>query len=431
MGPLLHLACALGGEAGARAAQAIGLPISPDTLLRLLRSSDHTAGSTPRVLGVDDFAFRRSYRYGTILVDMETHRPIDLLDDREAGTLAGWLRDHPGVEIIVRDRAGAYAEGARAGAPDAIQVADRFHLVLHASTALEELLRSRRRRTEWIPGPAPPPDEATPPDESVADPPATPSPAQRQRAERRATRISRWEEIRTRRAAGQNISQIARAVGKDRKTVRRYLATPAPPPAPYVVKPRPAGLSSPTLQPFVSYLQDRWQAGCTNVRRLYQELKERGYVGSYSLLRGSLRPWRPPRPDRVYGPRHRRSVRWLCLRPKEKLTNEELTVRERVLAEDPELAQGCELLEQFQRLVHKRDQQKLDGWIAAVHESGFAPFQSFANGLQRDRAAVDAALTLDWSNGLVEGHVHRLKLIKRQGYGRAKIDLLRRRVLAA
>jgi transposase len=400
-------------------------------LLRLLRHAEQGDAPTPRVLGVDDFALRRGCRYGTILVDMENHRPIDLLDDREAGTLAGWLRDHPGVEIIVRDRAGAYAEGARAGAPDALQVADRFHLLLNASTALEELLRSRRRRTEWVPDPSPPPDDTPPPDEPIAEPPATPSPTQRQRAERRARRIARWEEIRSRRAAGQNISQIARAVGKDRKTVRRYLATPAPPPAPYVVKPRPAGLSSPTLQPFVSYLQDRWQAGCTNVRRLYGELTLRGYTGSYSLLRGALRPWRPPRPDRVYGPRHRRSIRWLCLRPKEKLTKEELAVRDRVLSEDPELARGCELLEQFHELVRRRDQPGLDGWIATVQESGLAPFQSLANGLQRDRAAVDAAFTTEWSNGLVEGQVNRLKLIKRQGYGRAKTDLLRRRVLAA
>jgi transposase len=133
----------------------------------------------------------------------------------------------------------------------------------------------------------------------------------------------------------------------------------------------------------------------------------------------------------VYGPRHRRSVRWLCLRPEEKLSQEELAVRARVLAEDPELAEGCELLERFQRLVRERDQAGLDGWIAAVQESGLAPFQPFANGLQRDRAAVDAALTMEWSNRLVEGHAHRLKLIKRQGYGRAKIDLLRRQVLAA
>jgi transposase len=185
------------------------------------------------------------------------------------------------------------------------------------------------------------------------------------------------------------------------------------------------------LQPFVAYLQDRWEAGCTNVRRLYGELVDQGFRGSYSLLRGALRPWRAPRAERVVGPRHRRSVRWLCLWPKEKLTAEELVVRERVLAEDAELARGCELREQFHDLVRERDHGALDAWIGRAEASGLAPFQSFAHGLQRDRAAVNAALTTIWSNGRVEGHVHRLKLIKRQGYGRAHLDLLCRRVVAA
>jgi transposase len=361
------------------------------------------------------------------------HRvPIDLLADREAATLAQWLKDHPGVEIIVRDRAGAYAEGARTGAPDALQVADRFHLLMNASDALEEVLRSRRRQAEWITDPSPSTSEveSSAATASTADGPP-PSPAQRQRAARRAVRVARWEEIQQRHAAGQNVSQIARAVGKDRKTVRRYLATLAPPPAPYVVRPRPAGLTSPTLQPFVSYLQDRWQAGCTNVRRLYNELVERGYTGSYSLLRGALHAWRPPRAERRKGARHRRSVRGLCLRPRARLSPEELVVRERVLAEDPDLARGCQLVEEFQALVRERDQPALDRWLVAAQASGLAPFQSFANGLQRDRAAVEAALATEWSNGLVEGHVHRVKLIKRQGYGRAKLDVLRGRVLAA
>jgi hypothetical protein len=407
----------------------MGIPVSPDTLLRLLRRADCPKLPTPRVLGVDDFALRRGHHYGTILVDMETHRPIDLLADREAGPLAAWLRDHPGVQIVVRDRAGAYAEGARAGAPEAIQVADRFHLVLNASAAVEELLRGRRRRTEWVADPVPT-GTGLAPEQPEAEPPA-PSPWQQQRAERRARRVARWEEIHARRAAGQNISQIAREVGKGRKTVRRYLATLAPPPAPHAIRPRPSGLTSPTLLPYLTYLQDRWQAGCMNVRRLYRELIEQGYTGSYSLLRGALSSWRPPRPQRHGGPGHRRSVRWLCLRPRDKLTPEEAIVRERVLAGDVDLARGCELFDQFQTLVRNRDEPALAAWVQRAQTSGLPPFQSFANGLVKDEAAVRAALTMEWSNGLVEGHVHRLKLIKRQGYGRANIDLLRRRVLAA
>jgi transposase len=426
---LRELALAMGGEAGARLAQAAGMPVSPDTRLRLVRNMAEPTAPAPRVLGVDDFAFRRGCRYGTILIDMEPPLPIDLLDGRDAATLAAWLREHPGVEIIVRDRAGAYAEGAKAGAPDAVQVADRFHLVQNAGVALEEVLRSRRRRTEWLPAAG-----SADQDDDVADlpanEPAPPSPTQRQRAERRALRIARWEEIRRRYAAGENISQIARGVGKGRKTVRRYLATAAPPPVPHVIKPRPAGLRSPTLQPFASYLQDRWQAGWTNARRLYRELVERGYTGSYSLVRAVLQPWRPPRQPRR-GRRQRVSVRWLCLRPCEQLSREELAVREQILADDPELVRACTLRDQFRDLIRARDVGALDDWLQAAHASELPPFESLANGLERDRAAVEAALTTEWSNGPVEGHVHRLKLIKRQGYGRAKLDLLRSRVIAA
>jgi transposase len=202
---------------------------------------------------------RRRHRYATLLVDLETRRPVDLVPERDAETLATWLRAHPGVEIIVRDRSEAYAEGASQGAPDAIQIADRFHLVQNAGAALEEVLRGRPQQvtvplTAAGPLPADSPTAHPGTVEPAVDPPAPRSAAERQRAERRAARLARWEDIRARRAAGQSISQIARELGMERKTIRRYLARPAPPPAPYVVTPRPGGLRSPMLQPYLSSL---------------------------------------------------------------------------------------------------------------------------------------------------------------------------------
>jgi hypothetical protein len=140
---LTAIAFALGGEAGARLAGKLGLPISPDTLLRLVRRWPEAAVPPPTLLGVDDWAIHKGLTYGTILVDLARHRPVDLLPDRSSGSLATWLRAHPGVAVITRDRAGVYAEGARDGAPDATEVADRWHLVDNLADALEAFLRGK------------------------------------------------------------------------------------------------------------------------------------------------------------------------------------------------------------------------------------------------------------------------------------------------
>lgn len=420
---LVSLAYTAGGEGGARLARAAGVPTSPDTLLRLLRRTASAGGAPPRVLGVDDFALRRGHRYGTILVDLELHEVLDLLLDRTAASLADWLRSHPGVEIIVRDRSGAYADGARAGAPDAVQVADRFHLVKNGSEALDEVVRSRRRRVEYAEPPA-----------TIDTPPAAPEPplsrTKQEQLARRARRRARWQQVRDRRDAGGSIQGIARELGMGRRTVRRSLATSEPPPA--RPPPPPPALTSPLLRPYAGYLQDRWQAGCHNVSQLFREIKAQGYPGSRTLLDQALRPWRPPRPPRGSRRNVRSlSVRWLCLRPPDHLAPHERQALEQLLANDPDLATGYQLLQRFRQIVATRDQPALDAWLADAEASALPPFVSLAHGLRTDRAAVDAGLTTSWSNGQTEGQVHRLKLIKRQGYGRAKLDLLARRVRAA
>jgi transposase len=424
---LTTIAAIVGGEAGARLARAAGLPVSPDTLLRLLRALELPKAATPRVLGVDDLALRRGQRYATIFIDLETHRPVDLLPGREAEVLSQWLKDHAGVEIIARDRAEAYAQGARDGAPTAVQVADRFHLLQNTSAALDELLRRRRRRVEIATTAAIDPPAALPPAAATEERP--PSLTTQQAVARRAARVARWERVQELHGYGMSIRRIAAEVDHDRKTVRRLLATPEPP-RNHVVHPRPGGLTSPTLQPFVSYLQDRWQQGCQNISRLYREIAAQGYQGSRSLVAQALLPWRPPRPPPGQRLQVRRlSARWLCLRPPEQLDAEEHGALQELLSEDRELAQGYTLLQRFRTLVADRDLVALDAWLIDAQTSGLASFMSLATGIQHDRAAVEAALTLPYSTSPVEGHVHRVKLIKRQGYGRAKLDLLRRRVL--
>ena len=336
----------------------------------------------------------------------------------------------------MRDRAGAYAEGGRQGAPDAIQVADRYHLSANASAALDELMRSRKRHIEYVTvaEPTDPQDGPTP---TAPVPP--PSQTQQHLAVRRARRSARWDEVRARRAAGYPIARIAREMRMHRRTVRRYLATPTPPRNRPAERPKPAGLTSPTLQPFVEYLQGRWQAGCTNVAQLRREIAAQGYRGSYSLLMQALQPWRGPRPPPEPGRGRRRgwprikrvNVRWLCLRPPDQLEPYEHEALQKVLEEDDYLHAGYELLQRFRHLVARRSVRELDDWLADAIESGLRPFVSLAHGIQDDRAAVMNGLTLPWSTGPVEGTVTRAKLLKRQGYGRASTRLLRRRLISA
>jgi transposase len=434
---LTTFALQAGGEGGARLARKAGVPISPDTLLRILHAlTDATDERGPRVLGVDDVALRRKQRrYGTLLIDLENHRPIDLLDDRTADVFANWLRCHPGVEVIVRDRAGAYAEGGKQGAPDAIQVADRFHLSANASAAMDEVLRSRRRHIEYVVVADPATEQGPTPTAPV--PP--PSGIQQELARRHSRRRARWDEVRARRAASYSIQRIAREMGMHRRTVRRYLAAPEVPRNRPPERPRPKGLTSPTLQPFVEYLQGRWQAGCTNVAQLKRELDAQGYRGSYSLMMQSLSPWRAPRPPPEPGRAQRRgrprakrvNVRWLCLRPPNQLEPHERDALEDVLADDDRLAVGYDLLQRFRRLVSRRSVRDLDDWLVDAADSGLRPFASLAHGIWTDFDAVVNGLKLAWSTGPVEGTVTRLKLLKRQGYGRASTRVLRRRLISA
>jgi transposase len=366
---------------------------------------------------VDDVALRRKQRrYGTLLLDLETHRPIDLLDDRTAEVFANWLRSHPGVEIIVRDRAGAYAEGGRHGAPEATQLADRFHLSANAGATMDEVLRSRRRHMEYIVVAA---DAETTSGPTPTAP--VPSPSQTQQdLELRRTRCSaRWDEVRNRRAAGYSIQHIAREMGMHRRTVRRYLATPVPPRNRPREQPKPSGLSSPTLRPFVGYLQGRWQAGCTNVAQLKRELEAQGYRGSYSLLMQAIQPWRGLRPPPELGRGRRRgrqrvkrvNVRWLCLRPPDQLDDDERTALDEILSDDERLNAGYELLQRFRRLIARRSVRDLDQWLADAGSSGLRPFISLAHGIQADYAAVLNGLKLAWSTGPVEGTVTRVNSV--------------------
>jgi transposase len=443
---LTVIAFALGGEAGARLARELGMAISPDTLLRLIRRCPEDGLPTPTVLGVDDWAIHRGLTYGTILVDLERHRPVDVLPDRSSSSLAAWLRTHPGVAVIARDRAGAYAEGARDGAPGATQVADRWHLVDNLADAMEAVLRSKgaclKAAAAAVRDQAKEDDQPrSPPDEVYQGKRRHPRPErwrERQAAAAAvgvARRRAKYDQARALHAKGATVAAIARTLGIGRRTVYRYLRDPPP-----QRKRRSDYGQRRVITPFEPYLLRRWEEGCRTATVLWREIRAQGFAHSLTnvqrfvnqLRREGAPPTGRPRTalTKPEGPPPRH-VASLVLRRPERRTAEQRAYLDHLRAEDPAIATAVDLAEDFLLMLRRREGARLPAWLARAEASGVADLARFARKLREDHDAVRAGLTLRWSNGQTEGQVNRLKLLKRQAYGRAKVDLLRRRVLRA
>jgi transposase len=438
---------AIGGEAGARVLAGLSITTSPDTVLRLIRAAELDSRETPRVLGVDDWAFRRGHRYGTILVDLERHCVVDLLPDRKPDTLVAWFEQHGSPEIISRDRGGSYAEAAQRGAPDAVQVADRFHVSKNLAERLELFfLRHRSALKEAAAAAAeeraPPESEEPLPEEMYQGKRKTSQDGQ-QRAEevsltRHAPHVERYKQVHALREKGVSIAAIARQIGVSRKTVYVYLRMDQPP-----ERKRPTrNPKDQVLAPYKPYLLKRWEEGCHNGLALWREIQERGYSYSRATVsRFVAQLRRDPKASHAIvakrsgvmsaqGPSARLAA-LLCLQRLERLDEEEMAYLKHLRAQDETIETVCRLGQDFATMLRERTGERLDSWIEQAKGSGIREMERFAVGLLADEAAVRAGLTLVWSNGAVEGQVNRLKLVKRAMYGRANFDLLRQRVLRA
>jgi transposase len=421
-----QIGLALSGEAGSRLAGRLAMPVSGDTLLRLVRASGILVSPPPRILGVDDWAWRRGQRYGTIICDLERRRVIDLLPDRTGETLACWLRQHgKDVAVVSRDRAGAYAEGIRAGAPQAMQVADRWHLMVNASEALRRVLDRhagalRKATRLCLPQAVP---SSSPGKQRAA------TQRERQRAQRREQRQARYEEVVRLHREGMPIRRIARRLRVARNAVRRWLRAGEAP-----VYRRAPGSS--VLDRHLSYVERRWAEGCHNSAQLWRELRDQGFKGGYDIVRRwairrrgldaagidrqlPLPSWRVPS--------SRRAARLLTT-PAEGLTGADRQFVDTLTALAPEIRAATAAINEFGRILRERDVAAFEAWLTAARTTAV---HGFVTGIVGDLAAVRATLSQPWSNGPVEGQINRLKLLKRQAYGRAKFDLLRSRVLHA
>ena len=423
----------LGSAPGVRYLRAQGLVVSVRTLLRIVRAAPPPTAGPVRVLGVDDWSQRKGQTFGSILVDLETHRVIDLLPDRTAATFAHWLADHPEVEIISRDRAGAYADGARQGAPQAIQVADHFHLLKNVTEALERFLARNQAALRQASTAAA--QSVTGPHELDAPLPPAPTPVtadQCLQQERRLRRVARYEEILALHAQGHGIREIGRLLGIARHTVRRFLRTEGYP------ERQPRRPCTAQIAPFDPYLRARWAEGCQNAAQLWREIWLQGFAGGRTSVKDYVRSWRtePRRPNSAphQAPAHQYAPRetcWLLLRPAASLTADQQAFVTYLYHTCPQIAVAEALVEEFSAVFEDHDLANLDVWLHRAEASGIADLANVARNMRSDRLAIEAAVVLDWSNGQVEGQVNRLKVIKRDMYGRARFDLLRQRVLHA
>ncbi len=427
----------LGGEAGAGLGRHLCIPGSADTILRLVKGTELPTACSPRVVGIDDWSWKRRLRYGTLICDLESRKPIDVLPDRSVETVSAWFENHPTVEIVSRDRSTEYAAGISKGAPQALQVADLWHIGKNLAESVETLLaRSRADIRRVLQGRAMP-DQG----QEGKRPPRSRSVRLAQEG-RRAQKMDRYTQVVELHHQGLSATTIASRVGIGERTVYRWLGNDSFPEA------RQRRRRPSLIDPYERSVLNWWHEGNRNGAQLYRELTAQGYKGSSRAMYSYLAILETPQgrssmPSPSKSPESKsipsspallenfsaQRATWLFLCHQEKLSEiqeHELTL---IRQASPSAETAYCLAQAFMQMIWRHTGEQLDTWLSSVEASHLPELKSFARGIQQDRAAVVAGLTLPWSQGPLEGHVNRLKLIKRSMYGRAKLPLLRARVL--
>jgi transposase len=423
---LLELAFELGGEGGARMVKKLHYGVlSADTLLRIIRHAPQDNLPTPRYLGIDDWAMKKGRTYGTILVDLERHTVVDLLPDRTSAVLEKWLKAHPGVEIITRDRSGSYSEGAKQGAPNAIQIADRFHLLVNLTGTLKQIVQQNPgilKLSQQPPAPSVPVNiKKEPAVEQELAQTVSASLNQKQELYRQIQELHRQ---------GVRLRDIAKSLGVAVNTAMKYANLPEPPAKQFRSSRKTFG--------FEQYIGKRWDEGTRGPKQLFLELRSLGYKGSYKTIARYAAELRGPTCS------HRRSheapnapppklavskAAFLLGKPAKNLDEEENKLVQHLCQSSAQVNDAYDLAQYFQKLVRERLADEFEPWLCQAENSIAPNMRNFAAGLRRDYSAVKMALSHPLSNGQVEGQVNRLKLIKRKMQGRANLDLLKRRVM--
>jgi len=401
-----HLGLALGGRPAASFAQRLMLPVSNDTLLRVVRRRGKPRAVPPTVVGIDDWAWRRNCRYGTIICDLERRRTIALLPDREPATAQAWLADQAQVEIVARDRGGGYALATAKALPHAIQVADRWHLMENASHAFLDAVRKSMRQIRSAIGAA----TINPKLLTAAEKLQYDGYLRREEANAAICSLSKQ---------GMSIKEIVRRTGHSRKLVRNVLRGQRTD----IFRVRQS-----SLEPHLSWLDEQWASGRRNSAELWRQLKELGFRGCLRIVtEWASRRRRAEKAENALGhaPAARTIARLMTI-GRDSLTKAETVTIAAIEESIPPLVEARGIIAAFQSMIRRKSAVDLEPWLERARTSLVA---SFAGGVLKDKAAVSAAIISPWSNGQTEGQITKLKLVKRQMYGRGKLDLLEARVI--
>ncbi len=412
------------GADAARIALSLGMPTTAKTIIRRVLQLPLSSEGEVAKVGIDEWAWKKGQHYGTILVDLEKRRVVQLLAERSVETSTAWFRKHPEIDLVSRDRGKIFQEAATEGAPQAKQAVDRFHLQKNFAEALEKFFRKQERALKKA-------TQRRTGKTRSAEGTAVPEKVARERRARHRQRVSIHKRIWKLYRQGCHKEQIAQLVGVSSRRVYRVLEQETPPP------PRRRARSSSIVDPYLSYLTSRWNQGCHNVAQLYEEIVAQGYTGTQRTLQMRLRPFRP----KVARPVSKQTVIWdkppssrgvalMIVRPEQSRTRAQTAYLDQLIQSDETIAVVFKLAQDFGRLLRKREgQARLERWKATVRASGIAELIAFVDGLADDAEAVANGCSLTWNNGMVEGFGNYVKAIKRSSYGQAGFPLLQRRVL--
>lgn len=375
---------------------------------------------------IDDFAFRKRKTYGTVMVDIDTHRVVDLLASREVEDVAEWLRSYPNIRIVSRDGSVSYKSAIEQAGMDIGQVSDRFHLLKGLTDAAKKFI-TRLLSVNFIL-----PTEASHYDGKPTgdywdkpikeDLPTTEHNANVQK------KMKVVEHVRELRKQGFNKGEIARLAGINRATVAKYLKEDFDPSSPYYNTTIPS-----KIKPYAKDIKDMLSEGKT-FRQISAAIREKGYDGSDSTIRmfatRERKIMKETAGQGLAGEKIER--KWLVsllYRPIDEVSSISADQLDRIIAEYPIIGRAYDAVSGFKQMLFGKKTSELDKWLEETDALGIDELSSFTNGIRRDMAAVKNAILLDYNNGLAEGSVNKLKVVKRIMYGRNSFEMLKGKLL--